>query len=333
MSQNKIRTIEEAAAEDGQLQEIKYVLMRLKQNGVKITKIDDQEIDPNLTIDELAEKCQGLDELHIHTEEPDGRTGWVFLVFGNEPGVLINDHVDTPLLNKCFESSDTRFLGGMQWGLIAEANISKIIGKSSQTLLAVIERDILEIFEEAERAVLIHQCNCHKVMGAGIARTLANSYPEVEAADQGFNPKNKLGKIDCVQIGQTGDKAIINAYSQGGHACSAEKQAKQSTRLTNYEAVATCIHAAKERAKEMGAPLLIPYGYGCGLGGGDWNVVQAIILSECWDWGVFICKLPPAQAEAPAETSENNEQTESNEPEEQEASKTTPTEEVACAQG
>lgn len=55
----------------------------------------------------LAEMCQtGEDNLIIHTA--DGRRiGSVYLVYGNEPGVVVCDHTDTPEMADLLKRSGT----------------------------------------------------------------------------------------------------------------------------------------------------------------------------------------------------------------------------------
>jgi hypothetical protein len=110
-------------------------------------------------------------------------------------------------------------------------------------------------------------------MGAGIARQIAKMYPEALAADKltDYGDKENLGTYSraCARKPNGDIVTIANCYTQYYFG---------SSRVN-------CDYAA---IKESITKFLIdmPYNYkigipkiGCGLGGGDWNVVENIIDS------------------------------------------------------
>jgi O-acetyl-ADP-ribose deacetylase (regulator of RNase III) len=116
---------------------------------------------------------------------------------------------------------------------------------------------------------IAHFCNCQCVMGAGLALQFKKKYPQIYKIDilSGQGDWDKLGTITHTPSGD--GKVLINCYTQysygGGH-------------QTNYEAVYQSLGAVKAHLEAVQVKNLgLPYGAGCGLGGGDWKVVRAII--------------------------------------------------------
>ena len=54
-------------------------------------------------------------------------------------------------------------------------------------------------------------------------------------------------------------------------------------RYTDYGALETALIKAAGFAIEKKLPLCLPYGIGCGLAGGKWNIVQTMIEKVCPD--------------------------------------------------
>lgn len=67
----------------------------------------------------------------------------------------------------------------------------------------------------SSQKVIVHQVNCRKVMGSGVALQIRNKYPEVYNSYLKIFNRNKivelLGKIDIVDCG---DKVVVNMFSQ-----------------------------------------------------------------------------------------------------------------------
>jgi len=86
--------------------------------------------------------------------------------------------------------------------------------------LNYINKDILQAFEEDEINVILHQCNCTVGMGAGLAKKIADKYPQVNDFDKIMisNCKDtslgiiKFGYADLIKLSET--KHIWNIYSQ-----------------------------------------------------------------------------------------------------------------------
>lgn len=135
--------------------------------------------------------------------------------------------------------------------------------------------DLIKLFKEGKFDVIIHGCNCGNNMGAGIAKTIRNEFPQAYEADLATIAWDisKLGTFTFAEIHNTG--IVINAYTQyryygvglnGGPLC-------------EYDALRRCFSEIKERfgCKELrfGIPAI-----GAARAGGDWNIISRIIDEE-----------------------------------------------------
>lgn len=150
----------------------------------------------------------------------------------------------------------------------------------------MIKTQIIDIFNAPINAIA-HQCNCYHCMGGGIARAIAIKFPDAEKADNATPlGEEKMGTYSSATIGNL---TIYNCYTQG--------QYGQSECMTNYNSIRECFASLREDIEKNnpeGFTLGIPHGYGCGLGGGDWSIVENIIEESFKDaaFDVLICKLP-----------------------------------------
>lgn len=129
--------------------------------------------------------------------------------------------------------------------------------------------------------VLAHQCNCHCVMGAGLAKAIKTAYPEAYYADLLTIPgdRTKLGSFTCGLVGsqrpdQIPERIIYNLYGQFGFGSGLQ---------TDYDELALSLFAMRNHLSglqclfpsfpvKIGMPRL-----GCGLAGGDWLKVKPLI--------------------------------------------------------
>ena len=121
---------------------------------------------------------------------------------------------------------------------------------------------------------ICHQVNCQGVMGSGIARQIRERWPWVfnsyrnYCCDRNLKSSELLGCIWGVALKDT-DQWVINMFSQ-------DRYGYDGMRYTSYDAFARCLSAMRGRLppdKTIGFPKNI----GCGLGGGNWKVISALI--------------------------------------------------------
>lgn len=139
----------------------------------------------------------------------------------------------------------------------------------------------------AKENLLVHQVNCQGVMGAGIAKQLKNRYPEVftsyfDVCSRFQDKSNLLGKVQVVKVDEK--RAVVNLFGQLSFG-------RQNKIYTDYEALKDGFTKIKSMMVENNLSLAIPYGIGCGLGGGDWNAVYELIEEIFKDQEVTIYKL------------------------------------------
>lgn len=137
--------------------------------------------------------------------------------------------------------------------------------------------DLIKLAEEGHFDFIVHGCNCFCAMGAGIARQLADKYPQVLEADKCTvaGAKEKLGywtesDIECDLHKFT----VINAYTQYRPSTASDvfeydKFKEFLERFLMY--VKKCSDKSNEQLS-VGFPMI-----GAGLAGGDWNRILSMI--------------------------------------------------------
>jgi O-acetyl-ADP-ribose deacetylase (regulator of RNase III) len=137
-----------------------------------------------------------------------------------------------------------------------------------------IKGDLLDLFDKVEFNTIAHGCNCMSTMGAGIAKQIANKFPDAKYADKYSNlrPWQKYGNLTIAEVKQ-GD--IINLYTQFNPGPNADLTAiRMSLRKLNY----------LYPIGKIGLPLI-----GCGIGGLDWETqVKPIVQEELKDMDVTV---------------------------------------------
>lgn len=135
---------------------------------------------------------------------------------------------------------------------------------------------------ECNENIIVHQVNTQGIMGGGVARQLANRYINLEKEYSEFcklynNDYNKLkGKVFKIMLE---GKIIMNMFSQ------------KENFDTDYEAMKIALEEIKEYAKSFKLSVAIPYGIGCGIANGDWNIVYKIIEEVFNDYDVTLYRL------------------------------------------
>jgi O-acetyl-ADP-ribose deacetylase (regulator of RNase III) len=131
--------------------------------------------------------------------------------------------------------------------------------------------NILNCTEE----IIAHQVNCQNVMGSGVAKVLYTKYNDVKARYHMYNEHNDKEKLlGSTHIFRAFNKnhsesiIIANCYSQYNYGSTGEQ-------FTDYEAVKKCFESLAKQVN--GKVVAVPYGYGAGLGGGDWEIIARII--------------------------------------------------------
>jgi O-acetyl-ADP-ribose deacetylase (regulator of RNase III) len=154
-------------------------------------------------------------------------------------------------------------------------------------MIKIVNGDILD----AKENVIAHQVNCMGVMGGGLAKQIKDKYPEVYDKYKQLcaNKPFKEDLLSSALICKTKDgKYIANLFGQYNYGKNAIQTDYMALKLSLKGLVRECLslHHILE-----GKSIAIPYNIGCGLGGGDWNIVYKIIEEVFKDYDVTICKL------------------------------------------
>lgn len=133
--------------------------------------------------------------------------------------------------------------------------------------LEIIRGDLLS----SDANAICHQVNCRNAMGAGIAAAISEKWPIVkERYKKAFeNLKDwhsLLGKIQTVKIGQ--NRYVVNIFGQDDYG--------HDGVYTDYSALNRAFKQLNKRF--AGQTVAFPYGFGCGLGGGEWTDVEMLMV-------------------------------------------------------
>lgn len=133
---------------------------------------------------------------------------------------------------------------------------------------------------DATQKYIAHGVNCQNKMGSGVAKVIYMKYPLVkrqyhifmdEMSDDVMNwtPKHFLGEYNIVKARGSQDKHIINCWTQ-------EHYGYCGSRFISYDAIYDVFSDLAESIGNNGEAIAIPK-IGCGLAGGNWEIVSRII--------------------------------------------------------
>lgn len=158
-------------------------------------------------------------------------------------------------------------------------------------MVRYVNGNILSGLDDSQRIFICQQVNCQGVMGAGLAKQIRAKWPVVFTEYKSLCDKNcqkyQLGDCQVVEV----DKKICIANIFGQLNYGTDK------RYTSYFAISLGFHKLFNNywtpSGRQDLIFRIPYGFGCGLGGGDWDVVSSIIEDAAYqyDMNVEIWKL------------------------------------------
>jgi len=142
-----------------------------------------------------------------------------------------------------------------------------------------IEGNLIAYVWKGEPDIIGHGANCMKLMGAGIAAQIRRHFPEAYKVDQDDTRRyyERLGDFSQadVEIDKEGNSVkILNIYSQ-------EKPGP------DFDPTALRLSLRKINRLFPDKSIYLPL-IGCGIGGGDWLIVQDIIKEELSDMFVTI---------------------------------------------
>lgn len=127
-------------------------------------------------------------------------------------------------------------------------------------MLTEINGNLFELQDNGTVEWIMHGCNCFKVMGAGLALTMARLRPDAVKADINFpyHAHDRGGKFSISLV----DK-VINVYSQ-----------YRPGKEFNYNYLAKAL--VQINMDFAGISVGIPQ-IGAGIGGGNWKIIRTMI--------------------------------------------------------
>lgn len=153
--------------------------------------------------------------------------------------------------------------------------------------IETINEDILKIKE----GVICHQVNCMGASG-GLAGAIFRKYPEAQSeykkTVQSFiDDWLPLGTVNLVEV--TNKLCVANMFAQYDYGTDSRKTEYGTLRMCFRDLISAIMW---RKDKKHLHNIYIPHGIGCGLGGGDWDIVKNIIKYEFSDWSfdIKICK-------------------------------------------
>ena len=137
--------------------------------------------------------------------------------------------------------------------------------------------NILSPVEEDKITIICHQVNCKGIMGAGLAKQIRSRWPEVYNRYRHFCYDRLSGGIlgHCQLVKADSCTWVANLFGQLSYGTD-KKQ-------TDYDALERALNTLRlqivQNKQFSDVTVRIPYNMGCGLAGGNWNVVNSIITN------------------------------------------------------
>lgn len=141
--------------------------------------------------------------------------------------------------------------------------------------------DILKATEN----IICHQVNVDGVMGGGLAKQIASTYPKVlihykrlcKSFD--YDYEKLRGMYQFIRVSDT--QQICNCFTQ------------RPNFNTDYVAIEKCFKDILHIAKKSNLSIAIPFHYGCGIANGEWEEVITILrnLSGLYDVDISVYRL------------------------------------------
>lgn len=146
-----------------------------------------------------------------------------------------------------------------------------------------IKGDLIKLAKDGYFDVIAHGCNCMCNMGSGIAVGMNKSFGVGNYPLEHPNTRgniNKLGQIEFRHFPLSNETGlyVVNCYSQYFPG--------KNLKPLDYEALKLCLR--KINFSFNGNRIGLPYVIGCGLAGGDPEIVIPIIKEELKDCDVTV---------------------------------------------
>lgn len=119
---------------------------------------------------------------------------------------------------------------------------------------------------------ILHGCNAQGVMGSGVAKIIRETYPKAYTVYREKYNREGLRLGDCIRV-LDGNKLIVNAITQ-------QYYGRDGSKYVSYDAIDEVMKEINAMHYIYGIKEIAMPQIGAGLGGGDWQVIEAIIESR-----------------------------------------------------
>lgn len=123
----------------------------------------------------------------------------------------------------------------------------------------------------ATQTVIAHGCNNRGVMGSGVARQIRARWPNVYEV---YELKHRVFGLELgsiVPVATLDGKIIVNAITQDGFG-------RDGRVYVDYDAIESCFEIINQRVDSWEVTEVAMPRIGAGLGGGDWAIIESIII-------------------------------------------------------
>lgn len=136
-----------------------------------------------------------------------------------------------------------------------------------------------DLLANVQNGLILQQVNCQGMMGSGFAKAVLDRYPIVREKFCEFSgpPYTQcqsgaelLGQIQLVEVSPS--LIVVNLFTQ-------QFFGRNGSKYTSYDALDTALASLRDlmdqtnhTSDDVHHPLI-----GCGLGGGEWSIIQQII--------------------------------------------------------
>lgn len=141
-------------------------------------------------------------------------------------------------------------------------------------MLTEITGDILNVKD----GIICHQVNYYGSMGGGVAAAIAeNILTDEQYADYvAYCKKAGRTALGTVQfLGCPGGLIVANMFCQDD---ALARGAVENQGITDYDAMRRCLIHVRSMAALQGKRVYFPRNVGCGIAGGNWDMVRYIIM-------------------------------------------------------
>jgi len=148
-------------------------------------------------------------------------------------------------------------------------------------MINIVKGNILNTTED----IIGHQVNCMGKFNAGLAKQIRSKYPFAYECYMGTwkdedDKQDLMGRIKSCKMDD--GKTITHVFSQFGYG--------RDKRYTDYDSLRKGLKVLEIVARNSNRSVALPHGIGCGLAGGQWDIVYKIIDKVFKDYEVTLYK-------------------------------------------